>query len=164
MRPSSVKQYLNMVRILHLENGYPNPIEGDYFLTSVLKGVQRTKGNFSKKKLPITPAILRSIRSKLNMHVSQNATFWAACLVAFFGMMRKSSLFPRHSVAHHMTLGSCTVHDWGFSITVAYSKTIQCQEREAYVSLPWNKQSKELCPASALVEALRFSKCCQASD
>ena len=164
MRPNSIKQYLNIVRILHLENGLPNPLEGDYLLTSVVKGVQRKKGNFTRKKLPITIGILRSFRSVLDLRTSQDLTFWAACLVAFFGMLRKSSLFPRHAPAHHMTLGSCTVHDWGMSISVAYSKTIQFQERQAYVALPWNKLCKDLCPASALIGALKFSRCCQATN
>ena len=45
------------------------------------------------KKLPITVDILHRFLDVLNLHDSFDCTFWAACLVAFFGMLRKGSLF-----------------------------------------------------------------------
>ena len=120
MQPNSIKQYLNTVRLLHLENGLPNPLSEDYFVASVVKGVQRIKGSAVRRKLPITVDILKLFRKSLNLHNSLELTFWAACLVAFFGMLRKSSLFPRHGPSHHMCLASCTVHSWGISISSRY--------------------------------------------
>ena len=40
-------------------------------------------------KLPITPDILCLILSKLNMSSSIDANVWAACLLMFFGLLRK---------------------------------------------------------------------------
>ena len=42
---SSVKQYLNVLRILHLEAGFPNPLQDNWFLQSVLM-----KGNSGQAK------------------------------------------------------------------------------------------------------------------
>ena len=72
LSPNSVKHYLNVVRILHIESEFPNPLENDYALTSVLRGVQRLKGSAISRKLPVTLDILRRIRSCLNLDVSQN--------------------------------------------------------------------------------------------
>lgn len=164
MRPASIKQYLNVIRLLHLESGFSNPLQEDFVINSVMKGVQRVKGDFVKRKLPITPEMLMSFISFLNLKESQSAAFWAATLVAFYGMMRKSSLFAKNAPPDHMCLQNCTLHDWGMEISVNHSKTIQCQERRAYIALPWNKSNEQLCPVRALLASLSLSHCCQADD
>ena len=37
---SSVKQYLNAVRLVHLEAGFQNPLEKNWYVSSILKGVR----------------------------------------------------------------------------------------------------------------------------
>ena len=107
MRPSSIRQYLNVVRLLHLESGCLNPLEGNWFLQTVLKGIQRTKGDAINQKLPITQQILAKFATVLNLNKSIDLTFLAACLVAFYGMLRKSSLFPKHRAMSHMRVDCC---------------------------------------------------------
>ena len=58
---SSVRQYLNIVRIMHLEAGYGNPLSDNWYVASILKGLRRHKGDGSKQKLPITVAVLWGI-------------------------------------------------------------------------------------------------------
>ena len=60
----------------------------------ILRGIQRERGQPTRQKLPITPHILRSIKTQLNLNLSADLTFWAACLVAFFSFFRKSNLLP----------------------------------------------------------------------
>ena len=81
---SSIRQYLNIVRLLHLENGHANPLSNNWYITSILKGVWRVKGDACAQKLPITLELLRSIFLTLNLHSSFDRAFWAACLVGFF--------------------------------------------------------------------------------
>ena len=38
---SSVNQYLNIVRIIHLEFGLPNPLQDNWTIQSVLKGIKK---------------------------------------------------------------------------------------------------------------------------
>ena len=52
--PTSIKQYLSVIRILHVESGYDDPHQDGFAIKLLLKGVQRTKGNFVKRKLSIT--------------------------------------------------------------------------------------------------------------
>ena len=40
----TVQQYINIIRLLHLESGSQNPMQDDWLITSLLKGVKRIKG------------------------------------------------------------------------------------------------------------------------
>ena len=46
----------------------------------VLQGMRREHGDAVNRKLPITPALLRSILSHLYISVSVDIVVWAACL------------------------------------------------------------------------------------
>ena len=39
LRPASVRQYLNIVRVMHLEAGLSNPLKDSWFISSALKCV-----------------------------------------------------------------------------------------------------------------------------
>ena len=56
---SSVRQYLNFVRFLHLEVGYANPLLDNWYISSILIGMRRLKGDVSRQKLSITCQILQ---------------------------------------------------------------------------------------------------------
>ena len=92
LRPDSIRQYLNIIRIVHLEAGFPNPLEDFYGLSQVLRGIKRLKGTPSVQKAPMTPAILCEMNSHIDTSIPFWATFWAACLTAFFCFCRKSTL------------------------------------------------------------------------
>jgi hypothetical protein len=151
LKVTSIKQYLNVVRLLHVECGFANPFMGDVFLKGIIKGLRRVKGDAVNRKLPITLDILCNIQRQLDMSVSQDHCFWTACLLAFYGMFRKASLFPKgNNSSLCITLSDCHVYQWGVAIYTKQSKTIQFQERQAYVSLPWNA-NKNLCAARHLI-------------
>ena len=158
-KPNSIRQYLNVIRLIHLESGLQSPLQDCWMVKTLLQGVKREKGGKVNRKLPITLGMLQSVAARLDLSVSQQLTFWSACLISFFGMMRKSSLFPRgqHS-SDHMTVQHCIAYDWGIAIGVEYSKTIQCRERQAFIALPWH-QTKLLCPARTLIRSLAVAEC-----
>ena len=62
LRPASVRQYLNIVRAMHLEAGLSNPLKDSWFTSSTLKGIDRVKGTAVNRKNPITPDILLRIK------------------------------------------------------------------------------------------------------
>ena len=64
---SSIRQYFNIVRLMHLDEGYPSPLSDSWYLSSILKGLRRCKGESIKQKLPITTQILQQILSVLNL-------------------------------------------------------------------------------------------------
>ena len=50
-----IQQYLKVVRILHLENGFDNPLTNNFHPNSVLLGIKRKKGNYAHFKHPLSP-------------------------------------------------------------------------------------------------------------
>ena len=81
---NSIKQYLNVVHIMHLEAGHSNPFHNSWHVDTLLKGTKRFCWASQKQKLPITPAILLQIFGLVDLSSSLDVTFWACCLVAFF--------------------------------------------------------------------------------
>ena len=154
--PSSVCQYLNYVGLIHKENGYPNPLLDNWVFSSVIKGIKRIHGVAPKPKLPISIDILYLIHSRLNLSNSKHASFWAICLVSFFGLFRKSHLLP---ISHkdfdpaQFLLRS----DFSFCkdvilVLVRWSKTIQLGQRTVTIPLVGIPDSC-LCPLSAIRQA-----------
>ena len=90
LRAVSIPKYLAILRIVHMEMGLTNPLSDNWTLKSLLKGIQHEKGLEPKRKLPITPDILLKIQKQLNLSCPVDCAFWAACLVAFFGVFQKS--------------------------------------------------------------------------
>ena len=86
---NSIKQYINVVRILHLEAGHVNPFIS-WHIDTLLKGTKRVLGVSIKQKLPITVDILRRMFTLVVLSCPLDVTFWASCLVAFspfFGIL-----------------------------------------------------------------------------
>lgn len=157
---SSIQQYLNVIRLLHIENDLPNPLENNWKLHSVLMGIKRIKGNVVKHKEPITPSMLLSIRSFLDLSIVSDAAFWAAALILFFGLLRRSNVlissFAAFKPACHLTRSDFIVYKWGVALTVRWSKTIQCQERVLFVPL-LTLPKHPLCPVTALLHYLTLT-------
>ena len=158
---SSIPQYLNIIRLLHIETGLPNPLIDNWYLSSLLKGISKSKGTNVSRKLPITPALLLRIRSQLNLLNQFDIVFWAACLIFFFSFLRKSNLLPP-SVAtfdpqRNLCSGDVSVHFsgssfLGFVLAVKWSKTIQTGDRILYCPIP-SLPHHPLCPCAALSSA-----------
>ena len=78
-----MRQYVSIVRLLHVEVGYRDPNQSHYII-SLFKGAKWVLGDTAAPKLPITPDILKSFFTHLDFRNTRDITFWAACLVAFF--------------------------------------------------------------------------------
>ena len=160
LKVSSIKNYLNIISLLHKELGLSNPLSDNWFLKSLLTGIKRIKGNEIKQKLPITLNILRGIFYLLNMNNSYDATFWAVCLVMFFGLFRKSHLLPlshtKFDSNKQFSRSSFKFYYWGILLTVKWSKTIQFRERSVQIPLP-RIPGSIFCPVSSLQHALSFT-------
>ena len=157
---SSIRKYLNIIRLLHLEEGFPNPLKENWFLETILRGIARKKGMGTTRKLPITPHLLLSIRGRLNLYNPVEAVFWAACLTAFFGFLRKANLFPPSvkgfDPSRHLCRQDLTLHQWGVTLHIRWSKTIQFGERALEAPLP-RLVGHPLCPVAALVHAFTLT-------
>lgn len=160
LRYNSIKQYLNIITIIHKECGYAFQLSESWLSQSLLRGIKREKGNEVTKKLPLTPQHLLLIRSCLNLESPSDANFWAACLVGFFGFLRRANLLPQSAAAHKPTVNLSRVHfsphSWGLAVKIVHSKTNQFKEREIIIALP-SLPGHQLCPVSAILRAFALT-------
>lgn len=158
---NSIPKYLNIIRLLSLECGLPNPLQDNWQLKSLLSGIKRVKGTTLVRKLPITPIILLQIKPALNLSTLPDAAFWAASLLLFFGLLRKSNVLAPSlggfDADKHLRRGDFDPHPWGIEVTVRWSKTIQFKERSLSIPLPV-LHNHPLCPVSALLTYFSLSK------
>ena len=155
---NSVRQYLSVIRLLHLEFGLSNPMLDNWLLQSVLKGIRKVKGSTVTPKLPITPDLLLQFHSLLDPSSSSDLAFWAACLLMFFGLFRKSNVFsPLTGFTPGKHLSFRDFHSpqgKGHLLLISrWSKNNQYRERTLETVLP-ALPGHPLCPVSAITAAV----------
>ena len=94
----SVVQYLNIIRIIHQEFGLPIPSQDNWYLSTVLRGIKRSKGHRPTPKAPILPQHLYMIYHQLRLHLLPDLQFCAATLTAFFGLLCIGNITGANSV------------------------------------------------------------------
>ena len=149
----SVQQYLNVVPIIHLEAGHSNPLSDNWYLTLILKGLRRYKGDGINQKLSITDSILHGILAVLNLSNPFEVCFWAACLVAFFFFRESNFLLasPQHfDPTKHLCLSDVHFSLTGAILSVRGSKIIQFRQKTLYIPLP-HMMNSPFCPSTALL-------------
>ena len=159
---NSVRQYLAGLRLISLEADLPNPLQDDWHLSTLLKGFRREAGSLVIKKSPVTPDLLLRLRAHLSWHHSLDRAVWAACLLMFFGLLRKSNVFPPSltgfTPGKHLARGDLSVaeppHPPGSLLTLRWSKTLQFRDRQVVCPFPW-MGAHPLCPVRAILDALQ---------
>jgi hypothetical protein len=152
--PSSIPNYLNVVRLLHLEAGLKNPLADKFELGLIKKGISRQKGVPVNQKQPISLEILKKIQGCLDLTKPADLAFWAVCCVVFFGFLRKSTLLPVSSdVAVDKILTRDDVKKLdieSFCLYVRHSKVIQFGERVHCIPF-YCCECIVLCPVRAIL-------------
>jgi hypothetical protein len=95
--PTSIPNYMNVIRLLHLEAGFRNPLVDNFELSLIRRGISRQKGVPPKQKQPMSLEIMKRMFVCLDLSKSSELAFWAACCIGFFGFLRKSTLLPVNS-------------------------------------------------------------------
>lgn len=155
LKPSSIGNYLNAVRLIHLEAGLDNPLENNFSLNNLKRGIARKLGTSPEQKLPITCKILQDISTFLNPFSSSDIAFWAACVIGFFGFLRKSTLLPKtiSNPGNDCLLRSDVVMIDVNNIDVYVRKTKTIQFGQRVLRLPFvAKTGCILCPVSAITK------------
>jgi hypothetical protein len=151
---SSIPNYLNVVRLLHVEAGLDNPLESNFELSMLKRGIRREKGVPPAQKAPITVELLRLMYLKLDLCKPADLAFWAVALVSFLGFLRKSSVLPVASkFDEKCTLLHDDVEDLNLSyfvLVLRHSKVIQFGQK--VLKLPYASCVElPLCPVRALL-------------
>ena len=66
LKPSSLPGYLNIIHLLHVERGLPNPLQNNWEIGMIKRGISRQLGAPPVQKLPLTVEILIKLHSMLD--------------------------------------------------------------------------------------------------
>ncbi|XP_078354436.1 uncharacterized protein LOC144639048 [Oculina patagonica] len=90
----TIKLYLAGIRYAHIENRLTDPFADAPLLHLLLRGIKRTNGLSSRRRLPITMSVMRQLKGALSadpQFASQDKLMlWSAFTLAFFGFLRSS--------------------------------------------------------------------------
>lgn len=93
----TISNYLHGIRVLYQQQGLGHPFTDMPFLAMLRRGVRRLRGAPPKKKMPVTPSMLRRWQLLLDAASPAHDALFACMLVAFFGFFRKSTVAPAGS-------------------------------------------------------------------
>lgn len=149
----SIKLYLHIVTLIHKERGLPSPCVGSFQLSQTLKGIRRKLGDLVQPKAPMTPELLLHLKSRLDLTSSKHRAVWAASLIMFVGLLRRSNVMPpslkEFSPDKHLRRRDISLTNQGYQLIIRWSKTNQFRQAPTMVFLP-RRKGHPLCPTRAL--------------
>lgn len=153
---SSIQQYINIISLLHRQLGLINPMQDNYSIASLMKGIKRVKGQSPAYKLPLSLAQIQCMGQHLNLDTLPDMQMWCIILSCFFGLLRISSVTCDKSTSWIKDKTLLRQHvsfcERGCILSYDWSKTIQFRQRSLEIPLPRFADSS-ICPATAF---LRF--------
>jgi hypothetical protein len=139
-RITSLPGFVSAIAHYAMRMGFPDLPRGRTF-DRVKAGLLNWFGdtNFSEPARGFTVDDLRAIRSQLDLTVFADARDWCAALFAFFGLLRIKEYTCSGLLREHVS-----VHPWGISLAVPFSKTALIPTAVAII-----RRDDELCPVTA---------------
>ena len=138
IQASTIGRYINgAIRDFYLQRGYRNPARHNHIITSIIAATRRRQPTEnSRRKLAITPSILRRIAETTDQsNPKQVASMTAACF-ALFAALRKSNVSTESAHGDettHKAPRACDIwttdNDTFIWIRLHHTKTIQFRER-----------------------------------
>ena len=162
----TIKSYLSAVRHLQISYGYPDPHIGDMpRLEQVLKGIKSSQvrqGKQPRKRLPITPSILRQIRRVWEQESSTDYNcimLWAACTLCFFGFFRAGEITVPTDMSFdagaHLTFADIAIDSKeNPSVMEIRLKASKTDPYRKGISIYVGRTGNALCPISAMLAYL----------
>lgn len=151
---SSTLNYLHSLSALHNYQNLAGPPINHFSVMQALAGLKKQRQDRPHKKLPITIEILLFISKNITALPSRTRTaFWAACLIAFFTLLRRSNLFPAKNNKSFLTVGNVIKKDNLYYVAAKQIKTTKFEACKVNLPLPLIPGSN-LCPTSAIKRQL----------
>lgn len=154
----SIKLYLHIVTLIHRERGLLSPCIGSFQLSQTLRGIRRIKGDVVHPKAPITPDLLLHLRARLDFASQKHRAVWAAGLMMFVGLLRRSNVMPPSTQGftpdRHLCVKDIIPNSQGYCVNIRWSKTVQFRQAAVTIFLP-RRKGHPLCPMRAVFLALK---------
>lgn len=130
---TTVNNYLSSIIVLHKYYGHPAEFRNTFYIQLVIRGLKRVLGDQVTQSIPLTPEQLLSCFKLTSSGGGLEDTCWAAVVLCFRTLLRKSNVLPDSSdlskSPHVIRRKDVKFYGWGMVITVYSSKTIQYRER-----------------------------------
>lgn len=139
-RITSLAGFVSAVAHYAMRMGFPDLPRGRTF-DRVKAGLYNWYGdtNFSEPARGFTIDDLRKVRAHVNLDVFSDARDWCAALFAFYGLLRIREYTCAGLLRQHVS-----VHEWGISLAIPFSKTSLIPTAVAIV-----RRDDTLCPVAA---------------
>ncbi len=166
LKHSTIKVYLSAIRFLQIASGLGDPFTRTSWprLEYVLKGIKRNqaeKGAKPKPRLPITPMILRKLRTVWEPSAPQRdiKMMWAACCLCFFGFLRCGEMTVpgdgEYDPAVHLSFSDVSFdHPSNPTVIQVNIKASKTDPFRKGVLIYLGRTNADLCPVSALLDFL----------
>ena len=170
-----LKNIMSSIKYLHEAYGHKFP-SNNFSLDTTMQGLKRRLAKTPFYVMPISPRILLSLYSHLDMSKPCDLALWCSFLVAFYGLFRKANvvpdsgpLDPRQTLTRdHIKLDRDNKIVY---IRVTFSKTIQFCQRDLVIPIPSNSSPAldlfrhmekllDTVPASGSSPAFSYTKSC----
>ena len=147
---TSVVNYVYSLASMHNYNNLPSPPIKHFSVNQALAGLRRDREDKPNKKLPILIDHLMIIHRGLQ-HLPKRArtAFWAACLTAFFSLLRRSNLFFAKNQKSFLKVRNFICKDGQYYLSAKQIKTTKF--KAGTVELPVSLiTGSQLCPTATL--------------
>ena len=137
----SIKNYMSAIRLMHKYSNKPCPALDCFELQLTLRAIKLNLRHVPKRKLPITPKLLRKLVSACDyLPRDKGKIMKVAILFGYFGMLRQSNLAPRNPCKFDPTRHTCRQdileQENGLAILVKWTKAAQTMDNVNMVSIP----------------------------
>jgi hypothetical protein len=137
-----LKNVLSSIKYLHEAYGHPYPAN-NFGLDTTMQGLKRRLAKTPFYVMPISPRILLSLYSHLDMDKPSDLALWCSFLLAFFGLFRKGNVVPDTGPIdprQTLTRGHIMLDRENkiVYVHVTFSKTIQFCQRDLVIPIPSN--------------------------
>lgn len=148
---STCNNYLSAIIGLHKFFGYDASFRDCFLVKLVLQGLGRHLGKAVIQKRGLTPHQLMSIYAKLDLRDVNVITMWAAIILSFRTLLRKSNLVQNKINEIGMVILRSDVEFTSKGLILNVRKTKTLQRREYVLKIPVNYiKNKTLCAAAML--------------
>ena len=150
--PQTVRNYIDGVRVLQVLVDQPIEAFRSPDLKLTFRGIARLRQHQPKRAQAITPEMLCRMHKFINVSDTVDLVVWAAILVTFFCMLRKSNYVPESQKSFDKSKQLCrediAVGPDCLLVHIKWSKTIQLAERTLHIPILAIPNSP-ICPVNA---------------
>lgn len=152
----SIENYVFALVALHHKHDMDPPDLSHYCVKEALAGAKRQKRASPNRRKPVTVDHLEIIHRNLNI-VPKNLrkTFWAACLVAFFTLLRAGNLFKSENSSTALRVKDLTESSIGYTALVKVLKTAKHRGEKLTLPIPKLTHSPDFCPVRAISRMIK---------